>query len=67
MQWIIENKEWLFSGIGITIVSWVLSKVFKKKNTKPNKTVMKQTSGHSSTNIQASGDITLHNYKNVKR
>lgn len=26
INWIIENKEWLFSGLGITIIAFVVKK-----------------------------------------
>ncbi|MBZ9612304.1 response regulator transcription factor [Rheinheimera maricola] len=31
MDWIIENKEWLFSGIGATIVAFILARMFSEK------------------------------------
>lgn len=35
MNWIIENQEWIFSGIGITILSVIIGllKKFFSKNT----------------------------------
>lgn len=24
LRWVIENKEWLFSGVGVAIVSWII-------------------------------------------
>ena len=55
MEWIINNKEWLFSGIAIavpiTIISWFFT---TKSNT------LKQKSGSNSTNIQVGGNITIN-------
>ena len=50
MDWIIENKNWLFSGIAIAvplaIVGWIIA-------TRRNKQVQK--GGKNSTNIQVGG------------
>ena len=54
MNWIIENKEWLFSGIGIVLLSLLLKFFLKKRKEKSIK--MKQKSGKNSTNIQVGGD-----------
>ena len=27
INWVIENKEWLFSGLGITIIAFVVKKL----------------------------------------
>ena len=50
---ILNNKEWLFSGVGIVIVGVILRVFFK---TKPgsNQTIK---SGKNSKNIQAGRDI----------
>lgn len=50
MQWIIDNKEWFFSGAGIFILT-VIFGLFSKS------TVMTQKSGSKSKNIQAKRDI----------
>jgi hypothetical protein len=51
MNWIIQNKEWLFSGIGVLIIT-----LFIKKSSKPKKIKQKQKSGANSTNIQVGGN-----------
>lgn len=55
MNWIIENKEWVFSGIGIFIIGLIIS-IFKIRNSR-NSIRMKQKSGSNSTNIQIGGDF----------
>lgn len=54
MEWIVENKEWLFSGVAIAlplaIVGWVLS-------SRKNKQVQK--GGDNSTNIQVGGSFKI--------
>jgi membrane protein implicated in regulation of membrane protease activity len=57
MNWILANKEWLFSGIGVFILSLVISILFKKF--RMNKQVQK--SGNNSTNYQAAGNIAIGN------
>lgn len=58
MEWIIENKGWLFSGIAIAvplaIVGWVIS-------TRGNKQVQK--GGKNSTNIQVGGNFKIGSEK----
>lgn len=53
MEWIIDNKEWLFSGLGVAIIvglfAW--SRQIKHRQV--------QKGGHGSTNIQAGGDIDI--------
>ncbi|WP_288342882.1 hypothetical protein [uncultured Roseivirga sp.] len=54
MDWIIENKEWIFSGIGVFVLGIVYA--FFKKRKKSKSLKMKQKSGDNSTNIQIGGD-----------
>jgi hypothetical protein len=60
MNWIIENKEWLFSGVAIAVplavAGWFASD-------KKNKQVQK--GGKNSTNIQAGGHINIGDKKDV--
>jgi plastocyanin domain-containing protein len=53
MDWIINNMEWVFSGIGVAIIS-LIGWLVKNKSNKSTK--MKQKSGNNSTNIQIKGD-----------
>ncbi len=62
MNWIIENKEWIFSGAGIFILSLIIGYFCNKEKT--NKQVQK--SGSNSTNYQAGGNIRIGN-KDDKR
>lgn len=59
-EWIFKNKEWLFSGIAISIpialFGWIISRNL-------NKVIQKQKSGHSSTNIQVGGSINANDNK----
>ncbi len=53
IDWIMSNKEWIFSGVGTAfvffIIGWATRGKFERR--------MNQKSGHSSTNIQVGGDI----------
>jgi len=55
MQWIIENKEWIFSGAGIFAISLLAGFFIKRKST----TTQAQKAGNNSTNYQAAGDINI--------
>lgn len=52
IEYLIGNKEWIFSGIGVTILSWF---IFRNSN----KTKMTQKSGNHSTSIQVGGDLSV--------
>lgn len=52
MEWITQNKEWIFSGIGVFIIGLIFA-VYKKQKFKKNK----QKSGANSTNIQIGRDF----------
>jgi hypothetical protein len=57
MNWIINNTEWIFSGIGVAIISFIIGLFLKNKSTK--KLTMKQKSGNNSTNIQVGGNCNV--------
>ncbi|MEX0597042.1 MAG: LPXTG cell wall anchor domain-containing protein [Candidatus Paceibacterota bacterium] len=50
MKWIIENKEWLFSGAGVAIIAFLIS--FFRKKKRNQSTIQKIKSGANSTNTQ---------------
>lgn len=63
MDWIKENMEWLFSGIGITVILGVIGFIKKKNNNNPS---IKQVSKNNSIQIiNKNGSINLNN--NSKR
>ena len=55
INWFSENKEWFFSGIGVTVVTLILAaikKVFCKKKQEKNQTRIEQVNyGTKSTQI----------------
>lgn len=65
MEWIIDNKEWFFSGGGvfilgliITFFSWLFRK--KQKSDDNINVSMKQKGGKNSKNYQSNGDMTIN-------
>lgn len=54
MSWLIENKEWIFSGIGVSLIAFVLSFFNKSKQLKQS-----QRSGSNCKNYQAGDDIKI--------
>ncbi len=52
VEYIIDNKEWIFSGIGVAAISWFIL----RKSTGSN---MIQKGGKGSTNIQVKGDFSV--------
>jgi len=56
-DWIEQNKEWLFSGLGIAIIGWFITwSINRHKNTSHQI----QKSGKNSVNIQAGKNININ-------
>ncbi|NFG24857.1 hypothetical protein FDF11_13430 [Clostridium botulinum] len=58
MKWIIENVDWIFSGIGVTILVSLVGIFMKKKL--DNKNSQTINSGNSSTNIQGGKNVNVN-------
>ena len=56
VAWVIDNKQWLFSGIGVTVVALILSFILKKRSASSNQNIR---SGDSSINTQAGRDVNV--------
>lgn len=52
IEFLIENKEWIFSGIGVAAISWFF---FRKSSSSS----MNQKGGQDSTNIQVGGNFSV--------
>ncbi|EGY26797.1 hypothetical protein DA2_0961 [Desulfovibrio sp. A2] len=52
---IIENAEWIFSGIGVSIIFSIFKVI------QPRCGIQKTTSGSNSINIQAGKDVIIKN------
>lgn len=61
MEWIVENIEWLFSGVAIAIPLAIIGWLFSSRG---NKQV--QNGGDSSTNIQVGRDLKVGDNNNDK-
>lgn len=57
-SWLINNKEWLFSGVGVALFTTVLA-VFMKRKSGRLIAIKKATAGNSSKIIQADGDVSV--------
>jgi hypothetical protein len=57
MEYLIDNKEWIFSGIGVLIVGAIIN-FFKKKDDYKNQASINQ-GGHN--NFQVNGDVSNSN------
>lgn len=61
MRWVIENKDWLFSGVAVAVplavVGWLISG-------RGNRQI--QNGGKNSTNIQVGGSLNIGDKKNVE-
>lgn len=55
-----NNYDWVFSGIGVFIISSLLLILFRKKNIDSNKTIDKSPNSFQADNISAARDVHLH-------
>ena len=53
VAWIFDNKQWLFSGLGLALVAGVWRLVIKKRDSSFTQTIR---SGDNSTNVQVGGN-----------
>ncbi len=58
LNYIAENKQWLFSGLGIVLLGWIIKFIFFR-----NKPTQVQKSGKDSISIQAGGDVNIGDAK----
>lgn len=58
LSWIIRNKEWLFSGVGVVVVAWIGRIIYKGRQAAPTQNIR---SGSNSTNIQVGRDVNINN------
>ena len=56
MDWILANKEWLFSGLLVAIPIALVGWFFARRQLHRSQI---QKSGHGSVNIQAGGNVNL--------
>lgn len=56
ISWLFNNKEWLFSGLGLMIIAWIGRLFYKQPQTTSSQHIR---SGDSSTNVQAGRDVNI--------
>lgn len=64
MTFLAENKEWLFSGIGIAVITLIGRFFFKKRQATSTQSIR---AGDGSTNIQSGGDVKITIDKRTNR
>ncbi|MDF1997603.1 hypothetical protein [Peribacillus frigoritolerans] len=62
MNWIIQNMDWLFGGIGAMALASICGLIVKKKreNENSNQSIQSIQSGDDSSNIQGRDNITVN-------
>jgi hypothetical protein len=55
LTWVIDNKEWIFSGVGAVLLSTLIMWLLRQRNG----VTQGQSSGANSTNVQAGRDISV--------
>jgi len=66
MDWFLKNKEWLLSGIAVTIPLAIISWIFGRQKKSKKQPTQIQIGGDNSKNIQAGGNLLIKNEdKNV--
>jgi hypothetical protein len=58
VNWVENNKQWLFSGVGIAVFAGIIKSFFFR-----NKPTQVQKSGKDSISIQAGGDVHIGDTK----
>lgn len=53
IDWLTSNKEWVFSGVGVSIAGAIAAWFFSRSRA----TQQRQSSGDNSVNIQAGKDV----------
>ena len=56
VDWLIQNKEWVFGGVGVAAITGLIA-LLRRNSKGPGQS---QTSGPLSTNVQAGRDINLN-------
>jgi hypothetical protein len=56
LQYILDNRQWIFSGIGVALASGIVALVFRQRR---RGTKQIQRSGANCINIQGAGDLSF--------
>ncbi len=60
VEWLMDNIEWLFSGVGVVIITFVIGKIWKK-NSKAKKNKLHKSQIHSGKGDNVMGDKIINN------
>ena len=58
-KWIVENKSWIFDGLGVAIITGLIA-LFVRRRREDGVTKQTQVSGDNSVNIQTAGNIAIN-------
>jgi hypothetical protein len=69
LDWIVANREWLFEGLGVTLLvgAGLLVKRFVTGKAKPKHSNQVQRSGSNSSNIQVGGDLSIGSQRDLRK
>jgi hypothetical protein len=56
INWLDANKQWIFSGIGVAIIAFIIRLICNRRQTKKQI----QQSGDNSINIQVGDNLNIH-------
>jgi hypothetical protein len=59
MDWIVDNKEWLFSGVGLAVVGFILTKIFTGVKNDGNTPL--QSTNNIEINVNNANDFSARN------
>ena len=59
LEWIIENKEWIFSGAGVAIITFLITLVLRKYRVHPKQQTQTTSPGGVSVQIGDKGTINV--------
>lgn len=67
-NWIVENKEWFFDGLGVVLFTSIATIIVKRIQSKRQSDGISQSQagGDGSTNLQIGGDLKVFNNKEGK-
>ncbi|MDV6345586.1 hypothetical protein [Nitrosomonas sp. Is37] len=57
LSWIIAEKQWLFSGVGLVVLTGIIRVIYKGRQAASSQNIR---SGNNSMNIQAGRDIKIN-------
>ncbi len=67
IAWLIENKEWVFGGVGAAVLSGTCTLLWRMFKRGGDSVSQRQASGANSTNVQAGRDINLNKDSSTPR